>query len=132
MVRLERKMKHTLKVSEDGSFFTIITEGEGDVEGIIAFLKDIISHPQWKPGNLILLDHRALKIDEITVSGIEDVSAYFKTISNELGNGKVALLMKREIDFGIARAWENITEYDVDIKVYVFRELEKAISWLKE
>jgi len=125
-------MKHTLKVSEDGSFFTIITEGEGDVEGIIAFLKDIISHPQWKPGNLILLDHRALKIDEITVSGIEDVSAYFKTISNELGNGKVALLMKREIDFGIARAWENITEYDVDIKVYVFRELEKAISWLKE
>jgi hypothetical protein len=125
-------MKHILKVSEDGSFFTIITEGKGDVEGIIAFLKDIISHPQWKPGNLILLDHRALKIDEITVTGIEDVSAYFKTISNELGNGKVALVMKREIDFGIARAWENITEYGVDIKVYVFRELEKAISWLKE
>lgn len=124
-------MKHTLEVSENGSF-TIITEGDGDVEGIIAFLKDIISHPQWKPGNHILLDHRALKIDAITVSGIEDVSAYFKSIADKLGNGKVALVMKRDIDFGIARAWENITAYDVDIKVYVFRELEKAISWLKE
>ena len=125
-------MKHTLKVSEDGSFFTIITEGDGDVDGIIAFLKDIISHPQWKPGNLILLDHRALKIDKITVPGIEVVSAYFKSISDELGNGKVALVMKREIDFGIARAWENISEYAVDIKINVFRELEKAINWLKE
>ena len=125
-------MKHTLKVSKNGSLFTIKTEGGGNVEGIIAFLKDIISHPQWKPGNYILLDHRGLKIDAITVSGIEDVSAYFKSISDKLGNGKIALVMKRDIDFGIARAWENITAYDVDIKVYVFRELEKATRWLKE
>ena len=125
-------MKHTLKVSENGLFFTISTEGDGDVEGIIAFLKDIISHPQWRPGNHILLDHRALKIDAITESGIENVSAYFKSITDKLGNGKVALVMTRDIDFGIARAWENITAYDVDTKVYVFRELEKAISWLKE
>jgi hypothetical protein len=125
-------MKHKLKVSEDGSLLTVITEGAGDVEGIIAFLKDIISHPRWKPGNLILLDHRALETDEITLSGIEDVSAYFKSIAPELGDGKIALVMKREIDFGIARAWELFTEYDVDIKIHVFRQLEKAISWLKE
>lgn len=126
------KMEYTLKVSKDGSFFSITTQGDGDVEGIISFLKAIISHPQWSPGNLILLDHRALKIDTITASGIEGVSAYFKSISDKLGNGKIALVMKRDIDFGIARAWENITEYDVDIKLNVFRELEKAISWLKE
>jgi hypothetical protein len=125
-------MKHTLKVSEDGSFFSVTTQGDGDVEGIIAFLKDIISHPQWKPGNRILLDHRELKINAISVSGIEDVSEYFKSISDKLGNGRIALVMKRDIDFGIARAWENITEYYVDIKVYVFRELEEAVSWLKE
>ncbi|MBU4262466.1 MAG: hypothetical protein KKC76_11445 [Proteobacteria bacterium] len=125
-------MKHTLEVSENGLFFTIITEGDGDVEGIIAFLKDIISHPQWKPGNNILLDHRALKIDAITVSGIEDVSEYFKSIADKLGNGKVALVMNRDIDFGIARSWEIITGDDVDINVFVFRELEKAINWLKE
>lgn len=124
-------MKHTLEVNENG-LFTIITEGDGNVGGIIAFLKDIISHPQWKPGNYILLDHRALKIDAITISGIEDVSSYFKSIADKLGNGKIALVMKRDIDFGIARAWENITAYDVDIEVYVFRELEKAINWLRE
>jgi hypothetical protein len=98
------KMNHILKINKDGSLFTIRTEGDGDVEGIIAFLKDIISHPEWKPGKRILLDHRALKIDKITVSGIEEVSLFFKSIASELGNGKIALVMKRDIDFGIARA----------------------------
>jgi len=110
----------------------VTTEGNGDVAGIVAFLKDIISHPQWQPGNLILLDHRALKIDRITTSGIEDVSVYFRTIAPQLGNGKIALVMNRKIDFGIARAWENITEQDVGIKIHVFRNYEKATSWLEK
>ena len=124
---MARNMKHILKVSEDGSFFNVTTEGDGDVEGIIAFLKDIISHPQWKAGNSILLDHRALRIDKITVSGIDDVSLYFRSINSELGDGKIALVMKRDIDYGITRAWENITAHGVDIKIYVFRDMENAL-----
>ena len=125
-------MKHTLNVSENGLVFTIVTDGDGDVDGIIAFLKDIISHPQWKPGKHILLDHRALMIDEISAPGIEDVSLYFISIADKLGDGKIALVMNRDIDFGIARAWESITNLDVDIKIHVFRKLDDAINWLNE
>jgi hypothetical protein len=125
-------MKHSLNINEDESLFTIITEGEGDVKGIIAFLKDIISHPKWKPGKFILLDHRALRIDKVTVSGIDEVSIFFKSIANELGNGKIALVMKRDIDFGIARAWEIVTDSHVDISINVFRDIDKAIDWLEQ
>jgi hypothetical protein len=79
-----------------------------------------------------LLDHRALRIDKITVSGIDEVSIFFKSIANELGNGKIALVMKRDIDFGIARAWEIVTDSDVDISINVFREIDKAIDWLEQ
>ena len=125
-------MKHTLKVSADGLLFTVVTKGDGGVEGIIAFLNDIISHPKWKPGNHILLDHRRLNIDQISASGIEDVSIFFISISDKLGAGKIALVMNRDIDFGIARAWESITNLDVDIRIHVFRKLEEAIHWLDE
>jgi|GEM_PF-1074191 len=125
-------MKHTLEVSEDGLLFTIVTEGAGDVLGIIAFLKDIISHPHWRPGKHILLDHRALNIDGISASGIEDVSFYFISIADKLGNGKIALVMNRDIDFGIARAWESITNLDVDIEIHVYRKMNDAMNWLKE
>lgn len=124
-------MNHTLEVTEDGDKFTIRTKGDGDVKGIIAFLKDIISHPEWEPGKKILLDHRDLKLDKITVSGIEEVAVFFKSITSELGNGKIALVMTREIDFGIARAWEMVTEFDVGISIHVFRQIDKATDWLK-
>ena len=125
-------MKHSLNINEDGSLFTIRTEGEGDVRGIIAFLKDIISHPKWKPGKFILLDHRELRIDKITMSGIDEVSIFFISIANKLGNGKVALVMGRDIDFGIARAWELVTDLDVDIRINVFRHIDEAIDWFKQ
>ena len=125
-------MKHKLIVNTEDRLFTIITEGDGDVEGIKKFLIDITSHPEWKLGYNILLDHRKLKIDQITVDGIQHVSSYVKSISSKLGNGKMALVMKREIDFGITRAWEITTEAEVDIKICVFREIERAIAWLKQ
>jgi hypothetical protein len=124
-------LKHELSVSDDGTLFTVKTQGEGDVTGIVAFLKDIISHPEWEPGRNILLDHRALKIDKISVSEIEDISTFFKSIANKLGSGKIALVMTRVIDFGIARAWEMVTDPEVGISIYVFRQMDKALDWLE-
>ena len=86
-------MQHTFSVSADGRLFTVTTKGEGTVEGINAFLKDIVAHPLWRRGNHILLDHRALKIDKISVSGIAVVSDFFKSISWKLGEGRIALVM---------------------------------------
>ena len=40
--------------------------------------------------------------------------------------------MNRDIDFGIARAWEMVTEYDVETKIHVFRQMEDAKNWLKK
>jgi hypothetical protein len=125
-------MKHKLVANTSDMLFIVTTEGDGDVEGIISFLKDIISHPEWKPGFNILLDHQALEIDTIKSDGISKISSYFKSISSKLGSGKIALVMKRDIDFGITRIWEMITEPDVDIKIRVFRGLEKAKAWLDE
>ncbi len=56
----------------------------------------------------------------------------YSSTSNELGWGKLAFAMNRDIDYGIARAWEIVTESEVEIKIFVFRKLEKAIAWLKE
>ncbi len=123
-------MKHTIQISQDQSLFTVITEGDGDAQGIISFLKDIISHPEWQAGKHILLDHRKLQIDQIQLAGIEKVSDYFKTIGPKLGDGKIALVMNRHIDFGIARSWENITRHDVVIRIKVFREMDQALAWL--
>jgi hypothetical protein len=53
-------------------------------------------------------------------------------LKKQFGNGKLALLMKKECDFGKARLWEIITEYLVDIRTNVFLDFKKAKDWLNE
>ncbi len=123
-------MMHHIEIDSRGTTFTITTAGQGNVEGIIAFLDAIVAHPQWRPGLNILLDHRRLDIAPITVEGIDRVSGYFQTLSPQLGDGKIALVMNRDIDFGIARAWELVTREYVDMEIGVFRSIEEARHWL--
>ena len=122
-------MKHTLKIPHKG-LFIITTQGIGTVEGINAFLTEIISHPKWHPGDNILVDHRALDLSGIQSSGIEAVSVYFISIAHKMGNGRLAIVLARDIDFGIARAWELITEHDVEMAIHVFRNMAEAEKWL--
>ncbi len=123
-------MMHRIEIDPRGTAFTITTDGQGNVDGIIAFLDDIVAHPRWRPGLNILLDHRRLDIAPITVEGIDRVSGYFQTLSHKLGDGKISLVMNRDIDFGIARAWELVTREYVDMEIGVFRSIEEARRWL--
>lgn len=123
-------MDHVIK-SSDG-LFTVIAEGMADVQGVISFINGIVDHPEWKPGNKIFIDCRKMMTNELSQSELQFISDHFLSVEKRLGNGKLALLMNREIDFGKARAWENITEDSVKIKTNVFLNVENAKSWLNE
>ena len=125
-------MQHMIQIGQDGTVVTVKTHGDGSPEGIIAFLEDLISHPEWKKGKNVLLDHRELSIDSITAEGIERVAGFFVSIADQLGDGKLALVMNRDIDFGIARAWELVTATEVDMHIRVFKRIDDAKRWLKE
>lgn len=125
-------MEHVIEVEPDSDTFIITTSGQGSAEGILAFLDDIVSHAAWRPGNNILLDHRKLDIADITVEGIERVSYHFQKMGPLLGGGKIALVMKKDIDFGIARAWELTTNENVDMQIGVYRSMDEARMWLHQ
>ena len=40
--------------------------------------------------------------------------------------------MNRDIDFGIARAWELVTATEVDMQIRVFKRIDDAKRWLQE
>ena len=123
-------MEHTITFDSNNGQFNIKTRGDGDVTSVVAFFKNIITHPEWKPGLNILMDHRELKIDTLEMAGIQSISRRFKKIGPKLGDGKLALVMKRDIDFGLARTWEILTAEAVDIAIEVFRSMDEASRWL--
>jgi hypothetical protein len=125
-------LRHEITVENNGMCLVVTTHGVADIPGIFAFLDDIVSHPQWVPGMQILVDHRDLNLNKIAQDGIREVSRYFANLSLNLGNGKIAFVLNRDIDFGIARAWELMTADDVEISIYMFRSIEDARTWLDE
>ena len=125
-------MQHTLKVNPEHNLLLLETQGEGTAKGIIAFLDDIIAHPIWHPGMSVLMDHRRLSLDKLSYEGIQQVSDYFASISDDLGNGKFAAVMNREVDFGITRAWQNMTMDRTSIQTFICRSMDEARAWLLE
>jgi hypothetical protein len=125
-------MKHRIESDKTNGLLIVTTEGDAAVEGIFAFLDDIISHPDWLLGMSLILDHRRLNLGPISAQGIEQVSDYFAGISGKLGNGKMAMVMNKDVDFGIARASEIITQDRTNMKLHVFRTLDEAWAWIKD
>lgn len=123
-------MRHSLQVDQSNGLFLITTEGDATVEGIIAFLDDIVAHPLWRSGMSILLDHRNLSISNISAKGVEQVSDYFAGLNQSLGNGKIALVMTRDVDFGMARAWEIMTSDRTNMRINILRSMENAQAWI--
>ena len=80
----------------------------------------------------ILMDHRQLNLDKLTMADIDVMSHHFIKLDDRLGGGKCALVTNRDVDFGIARAWELMTGDQVAMQLYVFRSMEKAHAWLSE
>ncbi len=130
LVFFEKLMTHTLSVYEGENLFVVKTNGAGDVGGIIAFIEDVVSHSEWRSGMSILVDHRELELHEITQAGVGIVSRFFQSVASQLGDGKLALVMNRDVDFGIARAWEAITSDNAEMDIFVFRDFDRAIAWL--
>lgn len=123
-------MTHSLAVHSQERLFVVKTTGSGNASGIVAFLEDIVTSAHWELGMSVLVDHRDLNIGHLLPSEVNAVSNYFQSISADLGHGKLALVMNKDVDFGIARAWEAITSDHVDMDIFVFREIEKALTWL--
>ncbi len=124
-------MKHKLNADVSEDLMLLVTKGDATVEGITAFLDDIIAHPNWQPGMSILLDHRLLNLSPITTLGVEQISDYFTEISDALGGGKLAMVMNKDVDFGITRAWEIITQDRTQMQLHVFRTLDDAQAWIQ-
>lgn len=124
-------MQHRVEADPGEDLIMVTTAGDATVEGIRAFLDDIISHPAWRPGMSILLDHRNLNLSHIKQKGVEQVSDYFASISQALGDGKIALVMNKAVDFGITRAWEIITQDRTNMQIHVFRDLDPARLWIR-
>jgi hypothetical protein len=115
---------------EAQNYIKITGEGVFSIEDHSRVFQDILANEHWEPGIPILFDNRNLDFGVTNVSIIKRASDNYSRVSNRLGNGKTAMLMKSLIDFGRGRQFEMLSEEKCQMNMCIFLEEEKAISWL--
>ncbi len=80
-----------------------------------------------------LYDVRQLAGDRISAEDIEAVVGYFQRYGNvRPENSKTAVLVADQLDFGISRMLQQLTEGEVPFSIGVFETQEQAMTWLQE
>ncbi len=78
-----------------------------------------------------LYDVRQLAGERISAEDIEAVANYFKQYGRvRPDNSKTAILVTNELDYGLSRMIQLLTDGSVPFRINVFRTLESAMAWL--
>ena len=111
-------------------FFEGTTSGDAEADQFGELLDLMLAHAEWKPGTPYLHDHTDLNAGPLTVDDVGRVAQLCADRRADLGAGKCALIMVRDLEFGLARMWGSLVEDKWDVEANIFRTREEAIAWL--
>lgn len=120
------------EVDYHDGFFEVKTHGDADPGGFRGFLDLLLAHEKWKPGTPILANHSELNTGPLTVDDVQRIAERAVRSKSQLGQARVAMLVARDLEYGLARMWESFVEGKWDVIARIFRSRDEAISWLKD
>jgi hypothetical protein len=106
--------------------FEVTTEGKAEISGFKSFLNEIFTHPKWKPGNPVLLDHSDLVLSFFRTDEVRSVSKIVLDNSEKIGKGKWAFVISGSFAYGMARMWQIITEEKAPMDINIFKDRQEG------
>jgi hypothetical protein len=104
----------------------------GAVKGddVVDLARSLLAHPDWHSAVNVLVDYRESDFTELSKIEMEQVAKSIVEIANEFDGARAALVVSREVDFGIVRMWEMSTGDEIPFAFRVFRSIDEARAWI--
>ena len=118
------------KILQHEAFVEVLTVGDADISVFQEFMQEVLSLDKWKPGTPLLTNHTKLNGGPFTIDEVNELASLAATFRAELGRSRMASLVGRDLEFGLARMWEVFVEDKWDGETHVFRERAEAVDWL--
>ena len=118
------------KILQHDGFVEVLTVGDAEPSVFQEFVQEVLRLDKWNPGTPILTNHTELNAGPLTISEVHELANIAATFRAELGRCRMASLVGRDLEFGLARMWEVFVEDRWDGETHVFRERADAVDWL--
>ena len=116
---------------ENKDYFIVEASGTADLQVLKGILPELLKHPEWYTGADTILDLSQLSIANLNFEEITQLSTLTRSFKDVLGAGCCALIVGEDVDYGLGRMWQLMTESYVDIEIDVFNSRALAESWLE-
>lgn len=113
-------------------FLEVRTYGDAELQGFKDFLIAVFAHEYWHPGGALLINHSELNSAPLTIDNLRALAFFIETLQAQIGQAKIAILVARDLEYGIGRMWEALVPEEKEYARELFRSRDEAISWLVE
>lgn len=113
-------------INED--YVKITYTGKISIENIKKAIEELHENPKRRSKMNSLWDLRNTDLKDVKSRDLKEL-AYFISNKKEKISSKIAIVVGKDVDFGVARMWEVYAEI-VPRERKVFRNMDEAIIWL--
>jgi hypothetical protein len=105
-------------------------EGELQLDVLQRALEAVYQSEHFDPDGDVLWDVREADLSSFSSSDVRQVADFVEQHWGGSGSSRAALVVSGDLDFGLARMYEQLLESRRSGEVRVFRDLDDAVDWL--
>ena len=123
-----------LTIDYDPGLDAMVLKAFGKVtyQDIAHHAQELLSHPSFTVNISQLFDCTEGKLS-LTAEELQQLAVDFTRLSLQMGfNRRLAIVLSRDVDYGITRQYEALFQPDPRVEIRAFRSLENAHQWLRQ
>jgi len=124
-------MKLTTEIDKKNNLRIHTVDGPLDFKALQRILKETYSSQDYNSDMSVLWDIRKSDLSSFTSAQIQEIKNLVKKQWGTGGMSRAAIVVSRDIDYGLTRMYELISSEETKSEIRVFREYPEAVQWLK-
>jgi|GEM_PF-5642623 len=121
-----------IETTYDSTIDAIVMKATGkiNIDDIQDLAAALVTHPEFRTNINQLFDNSCGEFD-LSILELRKIAKDFQSLSDRLGKERrFAIVVSREVDYGMMRQYEVFFNVGPGVEVYVFRSLNEARQWI--
>ncbi|MGE9295044.1 MAG: hypothetical protein ACQKBV_01975 [Puniceicoccales bacterium] len=125
-------MSYTINLEDDGFSIRVATAGDLEPAEFFEMIAQTNELSEKSKRRRVLVDHSLATVSSLTTEAIKDVACVCETLNDNLAGGRLAVVLARDLDYGLSRIWLAYVDDHLTFESRLFRERDAAVTWLEE